>query len=119
MKIENNKKETILEYYKFEKTEGFLMDYDKPEDDEFLNVFITKEEWFNKSLEGFKTFWWNGKAERLLDLDEAWEYLEEDIWDRLGFKEEKQAKDYYETLYAKIVIEKTKDNLGVLEVKDE
>jgi len=77
-------KEDLLKLKGFKKEEGFCMDYDKPEDDNLLSIFITKEEWIEKTMAGCKTYYWNGRAERMLDFNEAWEYLSEDLWDEFG-----------------------------------
>ena len=100
--MNDNKREIILEHYGYSKTEGFIMDYDKPDDNNLLDVFITKEEWFEKSLEGFKTFYWNGKTERLMDLEDAWEYMIEDQF-HLTTMTDTKLEDYLEKLYAKLI----------------
>ena len=55
------------------------MEYDRPEIDNMLSIFITKEEWIKHTLEGIKTYYWNGNTERMLNFDEAWDYLEEEL----------------------------------------
>lgn len=107
--VSDNKKKVILEKHGFELMEGFIMDYDKPEEDHMLSVFISKEEWFKRSLEGFEEYWWNGKTERLMNLEEAWEFLCEDIWDEKNFTDEMELESWAENEYAKHLLKLNND----------
>lgn len=101
--ITNDKKKVLLKHFGWTEEEGYAMEYDRADDDSILGIFITKEEWITKTLEGCKTYYWNGKTERMLDLDEAWEYLEEDEWDKNNIQSEVEINEYFEKVYAKIV----------------
>ena len=81
-RLTEQEKKRILLIKGFELEEGYCMDYEKPDEEFCSSVFISKEEWIKKTLEGCKEYWWNGDvAETMLDFDEAWTYAEEELWD--------------------------------------
>ena len=102
MVIEENKKECLLKYYGYDSMEGYCMNHEQPEDCH-LSVFISKEEWIEKTLEGCKKYYWNKYSESVLTLDEAWECLEEDIWNQEDLGSEDKVNAFLEQLYADII----------------
>lgn len=80
-KLSNHERKLLLKIKGFSKEEGFCMDYEIPEESNITSVFISKQEWIEKTFNGLKEYYWNSSTEQMMDFEEAWEYLEEDLWD--------------------------------------
>ena len=65
--------------YGWKPEEGYCFDYEPPENSQ--NVFITKEEWETKSKERPKEYYWNEMSEVMQDLEDAFDFVFEEIWD--------------------------------------
>jgi len=94
MKFTDEQKHKIVTANGFNCSKGYCMNYEIPEESELINVFITEEEWDKKSKEGAKNYYWNKHTEFICDLDEAFEYCMEDIWDTTNYETEKEFNEY-------------------------
>jgi hypothetical protein len=78
--IDEKTKKEILRLNGYDEFVGYCFDT-PPADDEGFKTFVDKEEVFKVLEQGVQTYFWNNSHEQLFDLEQAWEYYEEDFFD--------------------------------------
>jgi hypothetical protein len=82
-------KEEILKTSKWEEFKGFC--FPSPRCDEQYDLtFVSVDDTFAVLSKGVQTYWWNNSHERLMDLEEAWEYFTEDYCEEHDISPENQ-----------------------------
>ena len=86
MNFNDKQKKKILSKLGHEPMRGWCFDFEMPED--ACNTFITEEELIKKLREGSKEYYWEENTQVMVDLDDMFERIYEDLYDEKNFEKE-------------------------------